>query len=296
MEAMEAQVDAPLILASLIILGILGSSLALWIRHIQKPKNLRPSSKGAPAWKIGWVNFGIFACAMIVTVVVIQNLVALIFFEAPVDPNADFEITLGIMVVAVLLLQLPMLAVFYLAHRFFPSLYAGRLNSTELSVGEAFKKTLPLFFMLLPIVWIYILGWTKLLSKLADNGLIEAFEQQELITLFQDGGNPFYIGLLVCFAVILAPIVEEIIFRGCIYRFLKSQTTISLAQVISGMLFSLIHANLMSFLPLLLVGILLAYIYEKTGSLLVSIWFHAFFNGFTLLMLFITSMSEVIPQ
>jgi membrane protease YdiL (CAAX protease family) len=97
-------------------------------------------------------------------------------------------------------------------------------------------------------------------------------------------------------AVALAPIVEELIFRGCLYRFLKSQTTILPAQIISGILFSLIHANIFSFLPLVLVGVLLARVYEKTGSILVSIWFHAFFNGYTLLMLFLVNLSDTIPQ
>ena len=49
------------------------------------------------------------------------------------------------------------------------------------------------------------------------------------------------------------------------------------------------------FFPLVIVGILLARIYEKTGSLTVAIWFHAFFNAFSLTMLFITSMSENLP-
>ena len=58
----------------------------------------------------------------------------------------------------------------------------------------------------------------------------------------------------------------------------------------------MMHANLMSFVPLVIVGVLLARAYEKSGNLLVPIWFHAFFNAFSLLMLLITSLSEVIPQ
>ena len=58
----------------------------------------------------------------------------------------------------------------------------------------------------------------------------------------------------------------------------------------------MMHANLMSFVPLVIVGILLARIYEKSGNLMVSIWFHAFFNAFSLLMLLITSMSDSLPQ
>ena len=94
----------------------------------------------------------------------------------------------------------------------------------------------------------------------------------------------------------MAPIVEEIVFRGCVYRFLKSQTTLLPAQILSGCVFSFMHWNLMSFVPLVIVGVFLARVYEKSGNLMVAIWFHAFFNAFSLLMLFITGMSEVIPQ
>ena len=188
-----------------------------------------------------------------------------------------------------------MLAVFYGARRFYPGFYASRLNNSKLSIFTSFKKALRLFLMLLPGVWIAALLWAEVLSRFEGFGLIEDLEQQDLVTLFQGGGDPIAIGLLVIAAVILAPIVEELIFRGCLYRFLKSQTTLLPAQIASGIFFSMIHWNLLSFLPLVLVGIFLARTYEKTGNILVAIWFHAFFNAFSLSMLYITHLSDVIP-
>ncbi|WPJ94861.1 CPBP family intramembrane glutamic endopeptidase [Coraliomargarita algicola] len=291
----EPQVDAPLIVASLLILSILGSSAALWFRHIQRPRDLI-DQPGVPAWSIGWVNFGIFICAMIISVFLVQNFAAGLFFAAPSENDAPLELTPWLAVLAVLLLQLPMLAVFYGARRFYPGHYASRLNNVQLSCFAAFRQAIPAFLMFLPVIWIASLVSTSLLNALEAAGVIEAFAPQELITLFQEGGDPLAIGLLVLMAVVLAPIVEEIIFRGCIYRFLKSQTTRVPAQVLSGCVFSMMHANLMSFVPLVIVGVLLARVYEKSGNLMVSMWFHACFNAFSLLMLFITSMSDNIPQ
>jgi membrane protease YdiL (CAAX protease family) len=268
----------------------------LWIRQIQRPESSIENDPGAPAWPIGWVNFGIFICAIITCVYVVQVVASLLFFEAPSGGEASLKLTPWLAVFAVLLLQVPMLAVFYAARRFYPGLYASRLNNAELSIFVSFKKALPLFLMLLPGVWIAALVWTKVLSGFEGFGLIEDLEQQALVTLFQGGGDPVAIGLLVVAAVVLAPIVEELIFRGCLYRFLKSQTTLLPAQIASGIFFSMIHWNLLSFLPLVLVGIFLARVYEKTGSILVAIWFHAFFNTFSLGMLFITNLSDVIPQ
>lgn len=293
---MELQPDPPLIVASLLILAILVSSAALWIRHIQRSRRQIVIDNGVPAWPIGWVDFGIFACAMIITVFVVQNVAAVLFLSAPIEGEAPQELTPRLAVIAVLLLQLPMLAVFYAARRFYPGHYAGQLNNAELTVGVAFRQAVPLFLMCLPLIWIASLIWTHLLTALEAAGAIDAFEPQALITLFQDGGDPIAISLLVALAILLAPIVEEIVFRGCVYRFLKSQTTLLPAQILSGCVFSFMHWNLMSFVPLVIVGVFLARVYEKSGNLMVAIWFHAFFNAFSLLMLFITGLSEAIPQ
>ena len=290
---MEPQVDPPLIIASLLILAILGGSFALWVRHIQCPRNAIIEPEGLPGWSIGWVNFGIFTCTLVVVSAFIQYAAFALFVEPPADPDAPHELTPWLAVFALLVFQLPMLMVFYSLRRFYPSEFAGRLSETSLSPAQAFLKTVPLFVMYLPVIWLAALIWNFALTKLEDLGLIDEAAPQELITLFQGGGDPLALGLLVVFAVVLAPVVEELIFRGCLYRFLKSQSTILPAQIISGALFSLIHANLFSFVPLVVVGILLARVYEKSGSILTPICFHALFNGFNLLILFLGTISEV---
>lgn len=285
-------VDAPIVIASLLILAVLLSSAALWIRQVQRPSDLIVQEKGVAAWSIGWVNFGIFISAMIIAVVVAQGL----GFSLILDSGEGVhELTPWLAVASVILLQGPMFAVFYLVRHFYPAQYAGRLSLVNFSIWESFKRAIPLFIMFLPVIWIATLLWSTILTGLEKSGIIEDFEPQELITLFQGGGDWLALTLLVIAAVVVAPIVEEVIFRGCIYRFLKSQTTMLGAQIFSGAVFALMHGNLLSFLPLVIVGTLLARVYEKTGSLAVAIWFHAFFNAFSLNMLFITGMSENLP-
>ena len=88
--------------------------------------------------------------------------------------------------------------------------------------------------------------------------------------------------------MILAPFAEETIFRGAIYQFLKGHIPLLAAQVLSGALFAIVHFNLMSFLPLLAIGVFLARIYEKEGNILLPILFHICWNGFSLLIVFLT--------
>lgn len=286
-------IDAPIAIASLLIIAVLISSAVLWIRQAQRPRDLIPPDKGVASWPIGWVNFGIFISAMIIAVFLAQQIgLALLL-----DPEGGVpELTPWLAVASVILLQGPMIAVFYMARRFYPEQYAGRLTKVEYSLVESFKKAVPLFIMSLPVIWIATLIWSSVLSGLQNLGVVEEFAPQELVTLFQSGGDWLAIIILVLMAVIVAPVVEEIIFRGCIYRFLKSQTTIPGAQILSGGVFAMLHANLLSFVPLVMVGFLLARAYEKTGSLAVVIWFHAFFNAFSLSLLFITGMSDNLPS
>ena len=198
-------------------------------------------------------------------------------------------------VVSIILLQAPLLAVYYGLRRIYPNQFAGQINSKSLSILEALRRAAPTFLRFLPIIWIASILWNLLLIGLQKVGLVGETPPQELIGIFASGGNPLAMSLLVLLAVIGAPLVEEIIFRGGLYRFLKSQTLIPFAQFFSSILFALMHGNLMSFGPLLIVGIILAHVYESEGNLKVAICFHALFNSFTLMILLLASQTTLIP-
>lgn len=339
---MPIELDTAAKLAVLIGLIMLASSAALWLVRISQSSTCRSiyletkrwlvqiinliltrtPNNNVPAWPIGWVNFGIFICAMITSVIVTQLFAGeLIQLMSPADDPLNTngievvetdnspvsenttdeaeaedeapELTPWMAVLAVLLLQLPLLATFYGLRRFYPANFSGRLNSHALTIWQSVTQATPQFIRYLPVIWIVSFAWSGFLSVLQRQGIIDEFPPQELIKLFTEGGDPTAMTLLVIFAVVLAPIVEEIIFRGGIYRFLKSQTTLLPAQIISGAFFAVMHGNLMSFLPLVVVGILLARVYERSGNILVPMCFHACFNGFSLLMLFVMSQSSI---
>jgi hypothetical protein len=88
------------------------------------------------------------------------------------------------------------------------------------------------------------------------------------------GGAPAWIFMLV----VVAPISEECIFRGALFRFLVSRLPLSWATTISSILFALLHQNLYSFVPLAVLGAALSLIYAKTGRLIAPIILHMVFN------------------
>lgn len=87
-------------------------------------------------------------------------------------------------------------------------------------------------------------------------------------------------------AVIGAPLMEELIFRGFLYGTAKRFTGAGYAAVLSSVLFGVIHANFMSLIPLTLLGLLFVYVYEKTRSLPVVMVMHGLFNLAQLCLLF----------
>lgn len=80
-------------------------------------------------------------------------------------------------------------------------------------------------------------------------------------------------------AVVLAPPAEEALFRGVLYPAIKQAGFPRLAWWGSAVLFAAIHWNLPSFLPLVLLALVLVWLYEKTGNLLAPITAHALFNA-----------------
>ncbi len=88
-------------------------------------------------------------------------------------------------------------------------------------------------------------------------------------------------------AVGLAPIAEEMLFRGILYPTLKQSGHRQLALWATALLFASSHANLMAFLPLTFLALVLTWLYERTGNLLAPILAHVLFNAvnFTLLVI-----------
>jgi len=101
--------------------------------------------------------------------------------------------------------------------------------------------------------------------------------QQDLLTQFPRSGVG--LGLLVLLAVVVAPPFEELFFRGFIYRGLAQSWGWRRAALVSGALFGLAHFQPDVAVPLGVLGVALAWVYERTGSLWSSIALHAVFNG-----------------
>lgn len=126
--------------------------------------------------------------------------------------------------------------------------------------------------LLLSIMVLNLLGYTP-----PPQPVFEAFmEERRTNILF----------LLIIFVSVLGPIIEEIFFRGFMYSAIKKRFGVIAAVLLSASLFSLLHANIVGFFSIMVLGALLAYLYETTGSLISSMTVHIIHNSIMVSLIF----------
>ncbi len=90
--------------------------------------------------------------------------------------------------------------------------------------------------------------------------------------------DPLRVAALAAAAIAFAPFAEETIFRGLIYPALRARAGVRGAMVGSAVLFATVHPAV-DWVPLAAFAVALAWVYERTGSLLAPIAMHAANNA-----------------
>lgn len=77
---------------------------------------------------------------------------------------------------------------------------------------------------------------------------------------------------------VVVPVGEEVFFRGFVYGGLRARWGVAAAVLGSAVFFTVVHVQVVHALPIFILGVLLALLYERTGGLLASIVTHAINN------------------
>jgi membrane protease YdiL (CAAX protease family) len=104
-------------------------------------------------------------------------------------------------------------------------------------------------------------------------------EPQPISDVLVTSDSMIVVALIVLFAIVVAPVCEELFFRGFAYPALKQRWGIWVALTTVSAAFAVIHLHLPSLGPLFALAIGLGLSYELTGSLLAPITMHALFNA-----------------
>jgi len=155
-------------------------------------------------------------------------------------------------------------------------------RSTFRDLGWGYYSILKtIWYTFLSLIAIFLVSFLYvLLLKLVFGIDAPASKIDELVSNGNISGN-----ILIVVTAVVAPFCEEIYFRGFLYQAFKKNFGVTLGIFLSSLLFSLAHLELYSFLPILIIGWILAYVFEKTKSIFTAIFLHAAYNLILILLL-----------
>jgi membrane protease YdiL (CAAX protease family) len=258
-----------------ICLLLAGSVISFFVLVVKIKNANRIGRYPVSTWPLANLDFALFIVALILWFVLSGVLLLHVYgwiFGSDSPPGTDFAVLGG------LLLQLGMLYLFLRFRFHYRSPNEGPLSPRLISIGQSLLQGLFYFLASLPVVYGVGVAWNAFLEILRQYGFQIDLPLQDAVLILQETDNPLTFFGLLLLAVVIAPIVEETVFRGGVYRFFKGKTTVPVSLFLSGLLFGIIHGNLQSLPGLVAVGISLGVAYEISGSLRVPIFFHAFFN------------------
>jgi membrane protease YdiL (CAAX protease family) len=131
-------------------------------------------------------------------------------------------------------------------------------------------------------VAVVVFGVALLLIKLSQWLMREVHltpQPQSAIEALQSTTDPRRQAAVALTAVVLAPVFEEVIFRGLLLVSLRQAGYPRFAFWGTAVFFAVTHLNLMTFLPLVFFAVVLNLFYLRTGSLVGPITAHAAFNA-----------------
>ena len=170
---------------------------------------------------------------------------------------------------------LDVLAIVFMLY-FTVSQYGERMTALGISLKNFLKNVF--YGVVGYIAAIPVLAVILIATAIFTNLIKYVPEKQVVVELFLNEKNASFLVYTSLFAAIAGPIIEEMFFRGFMYNAFKKYMNKIYAMIITAALFAALHAHPVGFLPIMVLGILLAYLYEKTGTLVSSVTVHMMHN------------------
>lgn len=175
-------------------------------------------------------------------------------------------------------------------------LFLRRRNAHPDELGLGTPRPKDILYVLNGAV-IYIALYIGIVNLLA--GLLPGLDTEQTQELgFTAGAAENELLLIFIALVVLPPIVEEIVVRGFLFSGLRKGLSFWPAAIVSSLLFGFAHLRggeggstiWIAFIDTALLGMVLAYLREKTGRLWAPIGLHALKNGVAFLVLFVFNL------
>lgn len=201
------------------------------------------------------------AIGLVVVVLLLQGLIVFVLTQT-VPGGADPSHLIGFLAVANVIS--------------FGLVIAWAVRRTGLPARDALPFASVGFAVYLPLI-ITIIGCGILLSEV-DNFVRWVLPMPHVIAeAFRRVGSGGLASLLVI--VLIAPVVEELLLRGIVLRGFLGRYRPGTAIALSALIFAVMHLNPYQLASALVIGLVLGWVFYRTGSLWPCIFGHALFNG-----------------
>jgi membrane protease YdiL (CAAX protease family) len=134
----------------------------------------------------------------------------------------------------------------------------------------------------------------SILFNLSYSAFLAVFDlrmQNDMVPIFAELSSPWWL-LLV--GIIVAPVVEEIFFRGFLYAGLAERYSWRKAAVISSAFFAIVHLQPLAIVPIFILGYIFAYLYRRSGSIWPAVVMHVSTNALALGAAYLLSRIELL--
>jgi membrane protease YdiL (CAAX protease family) len=232
-------------------------------------------------FKLGGIKITIPSIQLLeVFILYLAALNILFYWSASLEMNFESKIK----ITSLGTLALSLLAVYPV---FKGSNFKQTLNSIGLWPLPGFSSILsgPIFVAAMwPVFTLLLSFYQSLLAKLS----VDITKgQHPVVPVFLTADSEQSLSWLFIFAAVVAPIVEEIMFRGALYGWLRDNYGKFISIVLSSFIFAIIHPQgALGIVPLSLIGCGLAFIREWRGSLIPCMLAHSLVNGTVLTIIF----------
>jgi membrane protease YdiL (CAAX protease family) len=247
----------------------------LWLfwKFVLSPRAPKPEIR-LPEWGLPPIDFACYAFFAIVGFLALSAAAGLVLRHVRLGEDATKVLGGAVQDIGLLL------GIFGF-HQFYCRV--GRSSAARAPIGPAIKSGAVTFFIAMLLVDVSIILWSFALSSL---GL--PMENQEFVDIAQNTNSTWLKGSLMAIAVILAPVAEEIVFRGGLFRYFRTRIPRWWAIGLTSFLFGSLHVSwdsslvgLPSFAPMVVLAVIFCLAYERTGSLGTVVVAHALFNSYT---------------
>lgn len=223
--------------------------------------------------------------AMIGFIVLIYFAQAVLSSAVPVEDVVDQVSAAGLLVAVGFQLMIAALVLGFMAWRIKPSIWLGMK-----------WRRWPWVLLIAPAVLVSMWAILAALELAGFNSWVQGWSgdgTQDTVMLFQQSEDWMVLVVMSLLAVVVAPLTEEVIFRGYLYPAARHFCGRWPAAVFSGLVFAAAHGNVLALVPLFILALVLVFVYRLTGSIWAPIACHAIFNGATVVVQFLVRAGVV---